>query len=154
MMPVRRSSLTAAILSAVAAVALALSAASVQASEIAQRQAAMKRVGEAMKVLGDTIKGELAFDGQRIAAAGQSAADSLAATRDLFPAGSEGDSRARPEIWQDLAGFVGSLDRASAAARQVSAAGADGDEGAFRTAFVEFGGTCRACHEKFRKPQQ
>ena len=126
-----------------------------QADEIAQRKVAMQSVSGSAKVLFGTAKGEMAFDGKAIAAAAYTVANNLAAARTLFPAGSTAEnSRAKAEIWQDMAGFTAALDKSSAAAIAVAAAGAANDEAAFKAAIGGVGQGCKGCHDKFRAPKK
>lgn len=125
-----------------------------RAGEVAQRQVAMESNGDAMKLLGVTFKGEIAFDGKAVAAAGYTIANNLIASRGLFPEGSAGeDSRAKPDIWQDMEGFLADLDKSVAAATRVAATAEAGDADAFKTVFADLGRTCKGCHDDFRKPK-
>lgn len=70
----------------------------------------------------------------------------------LFPKGSDaGETAAKPDIWSDWAGFEMAAKNLGAAATKVAAAGEAGDAAALKVAFGELGGTCAACHNKFRK---
>jgi cytochrome c556 len=64
------------------------------------------------------------------------------------------NSRAKPEIWQDMDGFMAALEQADAAAKKVAATGEANDEAAFKMALGELGNACDACHEKFRAPKK
>lgn len=125
------------------------------ADAISDRQDAMDAVSDNMKVLVPMIRGERPFDGAAAADAGGVIADSFDAARELFPEDSQegGDTRAKAEIWQDMAGFVAILDKGHDAATAVAAAGEAGDEDAFRAAFMQLGGACKDCHETFRAPK-
>jgi len=124
------------------------------ADVIAQRKVAMQNNNEAVKVLAAMTKGETAFDGKAVAFAGYTIANDFLAARELFPEGSTGEnSRAKPEIWQDMSGFVADLEKAEAASQAVAAAGEANDEAAFKVAMGELGNACGACHEKFRVPR-
>lgn len=130
------------------------------ADEIAQRKVAMRNNNNEAKVLVAMFKGEAAFDGKEVAFAAYSIANDFMALRNLVPEDSTGvssmgdKSRAKPEIWQDMAGFTAALDRALAAARAVAAAGEDNDEAAFKVAFGGLGKACGDCHDKFRTPKK
>jgi len=127
---------------------------SAQADEIAQRKVAMQNNGESAKTLAAIFKGEVAFDGKAVAFAGYTIANDFLAARSLFPEGSMSDaSRAKPEIWQDMAGFTAALDKAEAAAKAVAASGEANDETAFKAAFGQLGGACKNCHDKYRAPR-
>jgi cytochrome c556 len=145
-------SVTCAVLLGAGALALA---SGVQADEIAQRKVAMQNNGKAAKELAGMFKGEMAFDGKAVAAAGYTIANDFAAVRTLFPKGSTSmESRAKPEIWSDMAGFEAALNKADDAAKAVAAAGEANDEAAFKAAFGTLGKACGGCHEKFRAPKK
>ncbi|MDP2621191.1 MAG: cytochrome c [Hyphomicrobiales bacterium] len=128
--------------------------AGVHADEIAQRKVAMQNNNNAAKTLTAMFKGETAFDGKAVAFAGYTIANDFAAARTLFPEGSvRDDSRAKPEIWQDMEGFIAALENADAAAKAVAATGEANDEAAFKEAFGGLGKACGDCHEKFRAPR-
>ncbi|PHK96149.1 hypothetical protein CR162_04745 [Pseudoroseomonas rhizosphaerae] len=68
-----------------------------------------------------------------------------------FPPGSDtGESRARPAVWSERAGFEQASANMVAALGKLRAAAASGDAGATSTAFREAGGTCGACHRNYR----
>ena len=70
----------------------------------------------------------------------------------LFPEGSGGgDSRAKPEIWSDRAGFDQAMKDAQAAATAMAAVS---EEAAFFPAMKSLGGACKGCHDKYRLPKQ
>lgn len=128
-----------------------ITASDAQMSDIAkQRVAAMQQNGGNMKKLGAAV------------AAGDSAAAAAAAINEvasripsLFPQGSgTGDTNAKPEIWQDFAGFRKiANDLESAEAKIVADANA-GNLGSDPKAVVgSLGKNCGACHKAFRKPQ-
>ncbi len=135
--------------------ALGLSFSVASADAVTDRQAAMKKVGDAMKALAAMAKGEADFD----AAAVKSNADTMAAQFDvakgLFPPGSETgekESRAKPEIWQDKDGFLKLMDDSIGLAKTVAAVT---EEAGLRPALGALGNeSCKACHEKFRKPKE
>jgi len=59
-------------------------------------------------------------------------------------------SRAKPEIWTDMAGFDAKFeDMNTAALALVSAAGA----AAVAAGMGALGGSCKACHENYRGPK-
>lgn len=134
---------------------MALVAASAVADEIARRKAAMDDINDAMKVLVAMVKNERPFNGEDVARSGYTVLNNLTVSATLFPEGSTTEnSRAKPEIWQDLERFVGSLDKAKAAAQKVADAGAANDQAGFPKAVIQLGEVCKACHEDFRKPKK
>ncbi|MGI9465371.1 MAG: c-type cytochrome [Aestuariivirgaceae bacterium] len=137
----------------IAAATLAISIA--RADAVSDRINAMKQVGDAMKTIAAMAKGEADFDAATLKANAEKMAGLFEAAKGLFPPGSEtGEkpSRAKPEIWTDKDGFLKILDDSISAANAVAAVG---DEAALRPALGNLGNnSCKACHEKFRKPKE
>ncbi len=70
----------------------------------------------------------------------------------MFPAGSDqGDTKALPAVWSDTAGFTAKAEAFEAAVAKLTAASATGDKGAIMEAFKGVGGSCKGCHDTFRK---
>lgn len=70
----------------------------------------------------------------------------------LFPQGSGvGDTAAKPDVWTDWAGFEAAAKNFTDAAQKVADAAQAKDAAALKTNFAALGGTCGACHNKFRK---
>lgn len=134
---------------------LALSVTAVVAQEdvIKERQALMKRNGDAMKVVVPMIRGEQPFD----AAAALTALETLAkdaadldADR-LFPQGTEtgGDTEASPKIWEDREGFKAAIEKFRTDSAAVVASPPQ-DVDALRAAVGVVGQNCQNCHETYR----
>ena len=132
---------------AVMAIGFALGTAGITASDAKmsdiakQRVAAMQQNGGNMKKLGAAVTAAINEVASRIPS--------------LFPQGSgTGDTNAKPEIWQDFAGFRKiANDLESAAAKIVADANA-GNLGSDPKAVVgSLGKNCGACRKAFRKPQ-
>lgn len=122
---------------------------------IEARQACMKANGKAMGVMVPMIKGEKPYDNAAVQ-------DALGATEsacagwagwwgeDTKPGGAV-ETWSKEEVWTDMAGFE------AAGGEYVKAFGglkATSDEAGFKAAFMPFGGTCKNCHEKFRRPKE
>jgi cytochrome c556 len=74
----------------------------------------------------------------------------------LFPVGTETgfDTKAKPDIWSDNAGFrKAAADYAAATAKLAELADAD-DKAGFAAQFKEVGGTCGACHRTYKVKEQ
>ena len=70
-----------------------------------------------------------------------------------FPQGSGpelGKTGAKPEIWQTPQDFSAKLRNFQAAAQAFNVAAAGNDSGAIKARFADMGGTCKACHDKYR----
>jgi cytochrome c556 len=141
---------------AVASLVVALSIGAAAAIAIAadayqERHMAMETVGDAMKSLGAIAKKQAPFDAAAVKANATTIADHLKMAQGLFPAGSGGgESRAKPEIWSDAAGFEKGMKEAQAAAVALSSVS---DEAAFGPALGALGSTCKTCHDKYRLPK-
>lgn len=87
----------------------------------------------------------------------QKHADALASgaaeLKHVFPAGSNvGESEALPVIWENPEAFAAALEKAKHATAEFSKVIAEGgDEAAIAAAFREVGGSCRGCHDDFRR---
>jgi cytochrome c556 len=142
---------------AVASLVVALSVGGAAAIVIAadayqDRHMAMETVGDAMKSLGAIAKKQAPFDTAVVKANATTIADHLKIAQGLFPAGSGGgESRAKPEIWTDAAGFEKVMKEAQAAAVALSSVS---DEAAYGPALGALGSSCKSCHDKYRLPKQ
>ena len=70
----------------------------------------------------------------------------------LFPDGTQTghDTKAKPEIWSDRAGFDKSAAAFVAASEKLTEAAKSGDKAAFAAAFSEEGKTCGGCHRAYK----
>ncbi|MET0049959.1 MAG: cytochrome c [Candidatus Thiodiazotropha sp.] len=139
------------------ALVLSLSGAVSQAGEVEKaveyRQGAMEVFSWNMKGMGDMMKGEKPYDAARLAVM---AKDLESATQlDLlsgFPTDSESsESDALPEIWMDFDDFKSKYQDLREAAKALNAAVAGGDKAAIGAALKDTGGSCKACHKKYKK---
>ncbi|MES0810710.1 cytochrome c [Roseibium sp. SCPC15] len=122
---------------------------------VATRQAIMSSVGAAAGLGGGMMKGEIDYNpvaGKAVIATMRSASVTFG---DFFPAGSDqGETGATAKIWEDADGFAAELAKFSAATEKAaSASGKDGpaDLDAFKAAMGPVFGTCKSCHETYRK---
>ncbi len=68
-----------------------------------------------------------------------------------YPAGSDkGETRAKPEIWENMAAFQEKGKAAYGATMGMIEAAKGGDKGKMVEAFKTLGGACKACHKEFR----
>jgi len=139
-------------MTAVVAFGLAASGGALRASDPAHdRHERMEAVGGAFKAIRAMATKEAAFDAAAVKKNAATILENLKAAHELFPAGTGGgESRAKPEVWTDRAGF----DKAMKDGQEAAAAlAAIGDEGAFQAATRALGGTCKGCHDKYRLPK-
>ena len=137
---------------AVAGIVLGASLAVLAADAFHDRHMAMEALGDAMKPLGAIAKKQAPFDAAVVKASATTVADNLKKAATLFPAGSGGgESKAKPEIWTDAAGFEKGMKDAHAAAVALQSVK---DEAAFGPALGAVGASCKSCHDKYRLPKQ
>ncbi|WP_075220853.1 c-type cytochrome [Acuticoccus yangtzensis] len=119
-----------------------------------QRHAIMEDVGDAMGVLGGMAKGETAYDADAAIAALDTMITEAPVFLTLFPEGSETghDTRAKPEIWSDRAGFEEKGEAMITAASNAKETAGNGLD-ALRAAMGPLGQSCRGCHETYRAPK-
>ncbi len=63
----------------------------------------------------------------------------------------KGDTRAKPEIWKESAKFKEYADKMQAEMGKLSVAAKTGSLDNIKTAVSATGGTCKTCHDAFRK---
>ncbi|WP_428649957.1 c-type cytochrome [Roseibium sp.] len=122
---------------------------------IVTRQAIMASANAAAALGGGMMKGEVAYS----PVAGKSVIATLRAASlsygSFFPEGSDqGNTWAKPAIWEDPDGFAAKLTAFQAATAKANAA--SGKEGpadleAFKAAVGPVFGICKSCHETYRK---
>lgn len=121
------------------------------ADEIEDRQALMKRNGDAMKILAPMAKGEAPYDQAAAMEGFQQFVDTADRLPDLFPESSQtgGDTEASPKIWEDQAGFETQID-AFREDSEAALAAAPADLASFQAAFGAVAENCGDCHETYR----
>ena len=73
----------------------------------------------------------------------------------LFPEGSSEDSsRAKAEIWQNWDAFLASATELSTEADALAVAAGENSATAVKDHMQKVFGTCKGCHDQFRKPEQ
>lgn len=135
---------------AAAVVALSVSTAAVAADVIKERQEGFKANVESMKAIKAAVE---AGDTAPIAAEAGKIAAFASRIPDLFPEGSQGDSRAKDEVWTDWNGFVAAAEANAEAAEDLVAVAQTGDAGAAGAQLQALGKTCGACHDDYRVPK-
>ena len=138
---------------AVASTAVSTAAFGLMDDPIATRKQLMQSNGAHMGTAQAMIKGEIPFDA-RIAMAALQGFEAVGFSfGDYFPPGSDqGDTRASPKIWENMAAFQQNL----AALREDADAGIAAKPEtleAFQAAIGAVGENCQKCHEEFREEQ-
>ncbi len=117
---------------------------------LAYRAQVMKALGSHITALFAVLDGEVAYDAHL---AGHAAAMAALAEMipDVFPEGSlGGESRAKPEIWQQWDKFTAAADTLAAAAGRLEGAARAGDAAAIGAEAGAVGDACGGCHKPFR----
>jgi cytochrome c556 len=148
---------------ALVATVLGLSAIAVPASAdltlnndqiLAVRQAVMRTNSAFNGLVAAQAKGAVTIPPDQLKAIGEAWLRYGKLAPALFPAGSGMDknpnSKAKPEIWSDAAGFKTKLDAYAKATADFQAAATKGDAEAVKVATDEVGKSCQGCHETYR----
>ena len=118
---------------------------------IKYRQSAFSLMGNHFGRIGAMVNGRAPYDA-KIATDNANLLVALSRLPGVaFPAGSESglNTRAKPEIWRDNAKFVAAYDRMVGEMAKLPAAAAA--EGTLRTQFGAVAGTCKGCHDDYRR---
>lgn len=114
---------------------------------VAERQALMKQIALRMKEASG-LAAQQTFDPAKVKPVTDSLAASAKKARGLFPAGSGATGSADPKIWTNKADFD---KRMAELSRLSTAAGAATSHDAYASAFRQLAGTCKGCHDVYRK---
>jgi cytochrome c556 len=138
---------------AVAGIGLAFTITCVAASAgnpMDERQATMKQVGQTMKEASAYTSAQTPFDAAKVKALMDGVAGNAKKLHGLYPAGSGADpkSAADPKIWENKADFDKRLTEMGSLA---VAAGKTSSADTFKPAFSALGGSCKSCHDIYRK---
>ncbi|WP_083545470.1 c-type cytochrome [Sulfitobacter alexandrii] len=139
----------------VATAGFAASHAGGENKSVEARHHQMQMIAYHTGILGGIAKGEMEYDSAMVDAAASNIASLAAMERaTLWIEGTEqgaaADSRAKPEIWSDAEGFAAAFEDLETAASAVVGAG---DTAAVGAGMGDIGGACKACHEKYRGPE-
>lgn len=116
------------------------------------RKAALTVMGAHFGRIGAMASGKAPFDA-KVAAENAEIVETMSKLPWAgFVAGSDkGETRAKPEIWSDAAGFKAASEKMQGEVMKLSAAAKTGNLDAVKTAFGAAGQTCKACHDEYRK---
>lgn len=121
--------------------------------QIETRQAQLKKMGRAFKAISDQLKAS-SPDLAQIQVAAVAVPEEAAGMVDWFPTGTGPETgietEALPIIWEEKADFNDKVAAMQAAAAKLDTIAQDGDVAAVGAAFQTTGGTCKACHDKYR----
>lgn len=119
---------------------------------IKYREALMKSLGGHIVAISQIVSGRVNPEGHlRVHAV--AIAGLTGDLTEFFPEGSyDEESEAKPEIWEDWAGFEAAADKNRKATRAFLKSVESGAEGAdLAASFKQLGGSCKGCHEDFRR---
>jgi cytochrome c556 len=119
-----------------------------QGDVVAQRKEEMKRSAAHLEAIKKIV--EAGEDVTPIAARAQEMNGYFSTLPTLFPPGSTENTKARPEVWSERAGFETAASNAAAATAKLASTAQSGDKGATAAAFRELGGSCGGCHRNYR----
>lgn len=121
------------------------------ANVIKYRKQVMTANASHITAIFSVLKGETSYSGH-IAAHARAISDGAAMMPDIFPAGSgDGDTDAKPEIWQDWVKFEAAAGALKMAAAKLAEIAETGDMAAIGAQAGAVGKACGSCHEPFRK---
>ena len=142
---------------AAAAIAVATSALAQPKPEqyVKHRQSALSLMGWYFGSLGPVAKGEKPFNKEEATKATALVATLAKLPYDSFVAGTEsiGNTQALPAVWSNNAKFKELATKLGTETDTLAKIAAAGDEAGFKKQFGVVGGTCKACHDDFRKKQ-
>lgn len=114
------------------------------------RQDAFKQVGEAMKTIGDVVKGDVAYDVEQFKAVVAQMQTAGAEAFQHFGEDTQGGN-AKPDIWSNMAKFEEGRDKMAAAVAALNEAAQTNDLNAIKPKMGDLGGSCKACHDAFKE---
>lgn len=123
---------------------------------IKYRQSALFVMSQHFGRIGAMVNGKVPFD----AKAAVDNADIVAEMSKLpwvaFMPGTDkgGNTRAKPEIWTEQAKFKENSEKFVAEATKLASAAKTGNLDTLKTAFTSTAGSCKACHDAFRKDER
>lgn len=119
---------------------------------IAYRKMVMGATGAHIGAIASVVKGETGY-AAHVGDHARALAGLARMMPDIFPEGSgEGDTRAKPEIWQDWPRFTAAAKALETAAMDLAMKADSGDMAAIGAGLGAVGKSCGGCHEPFRKP--
>ena len=122
---------------------------------VAARKAVFTLIANNFRPLGDVVKGNVPYDAADVQKRLTRLTFLAGYVDDVFPDISnvgEPDSKSKPEVWTDHAGFVAKskdFQTHLAALVEVNAKEKSNSD-AFKAAFATVGGDCKGCHETYK----
>jgi cytochrome c556 len=118
--------------------------------QIKLRRAAYDMMGYGFGDLAAMAQGKKPFNKEEAEHDADLAAAASTVPRRFFAEGTDKDTKAKPEIWQNRADFDSKMDHMIAEVGKLPAVVRSGDMEAFKKQVGETGQACKACHDKYR----
>ncbi len=127
-----------------------------EAAEISKyRHNAYEGMGKHMKVLGMVVKDEVKLPQADLIAHAKALQSTGPLMAGWFPKGTGPAAGVKTDaldaVWSDRAGFEEAIKQYTAATDTLVAKAEAGELGAFKAAFKDVGGSCKNCHDTYRK---
>lgn len=121
------------------------------AQQVKLRQSAYTVLGAQMGLMGAMASGRAPYDAAAFRTAAERAAFIANYVPELFPAGSvTPNSKAKAELWQQQADFQKLMKDMQAKTAALATAARSNDLETIKPAFGATGGSCKACHDKYK----
>jgi len=119
---------------------------------IEYRQAALTLLGWNIGPIAGMVKGEIPWDQKAVEMHAMRLAQVAPMIAEGFPADSQtgAPTDAKPEIWKNMDDFKAKARDLEVATAKLAETAKTGDRKAIGAGLGEVGGTCKACHEKYR----
>jgi cytochrome c556 len=119
---------------------------------IEYRQAALTLLGWNIGPIAGMVKGEIPWDQKALEMHAMRLAQVAPMIAEGFPADAQAGAPtdAKPEIWKNMDDFKAKARDLEAATAKFAETAKGGDRKAIAAGLGEVGGTCKACHEKYR----
>jgi cytochrome c556 len=140
------------LISGLSATPFAVSHLDVTAFNLSYRQSLFALMGANFGPMSSMIKGEMPWNDEAF----QAFAEDLATVSSLdmmrgFPAGSDGgQTRARPEIWENMEDFEAKYEVLREESAKLALVSTSGDKRAILKQFQRTGGACKNCHDDYK----
>ena len=152
MQKAHRVMLSLAAVSALAISPLAVSHFNDQEPMQSYRQSAFTLMAMNFGPMNAMLKEEMPWDQEKFARWAEDLDDvaELDILRGFAPGTDKGTTRAKPEIWENMADFESKMTDLQAATEALADAAEGGDREQIAEAFAAAGGACKACHDEYK----
>ena len=119
---------------------------------IKYRKATMTVMGSHVGRIAAVVRGDRPFNAAEVQANATVIETLSRHPFDAFGPGTDkGDTRAKPEVWQNSAKFKADAEAMQKAVANLASASRSGSLDPVKAAFGDVGKSCKACHDDFRK---